>query len=157
MKCFEFGSGMLAFLVMIGSAQATAQVRGVTSCEGGDPQSCHYILRATEDLTGMLVSGDPGPLRRHLDPRALWVSTRGDVRSGEQLIASVAQDSRRATSMLDRANVRFFGDVAVVTWAESWTAPSLSVPAGRLAGVDTWVKRDGLWRIIATAESRLQP
>ena len=156
MKCSKFGLRMLVALSMTGSAQVIAQGGAVTSCDGGDEESCRYILRATEDLTGMLVTGDPAPLRRHLDPRALWVSTSGDVRSGEQLIAAVSGEARRATASLDRAYVRFCGDVAAVTWAESWTAPAASVTAGRLAGVDIWANREGNWRIVATAESRLQ-
>jgi hypothetical protein len=137
---------MLVALSMTGSAQVIAQVGPVTSCDGGDEESCRYILQATEDSTGMLVTGDPAPLRRHLDSRALWISTSGEVRSGEQLIAAVSGDARRATASLERANVRFFGNVAVVTWAESWTAPAACVPAGRLAGVDTWVDHDGTSR-----------
>lgn len=103
----------------------------------------------------MLTTGDPAPLRRYLDPRALWVSTRGEVRSGAQLIEAISRDTRRATATLDRAAVRFFGDVAIVTWAESWTAPGALVEAGRLAGVDTWARQRGRWRIVSTAETRL--
>jgi hypothetical protein len=157
MGCYKLRLMLLVGLSTCGSVQAIGQAGTATSCDGGDPASCRYILRATEDLTGMLVTSNPAPLRRHLDPRAIWISSRGDVRSGEQLIAAVAGDSPRASASLDRANVRFFGDVAVVTWAESWTAPGRNVPAGRLAGMDTWAKIKGRWRIVATAESRLQP
>lgn len=147
----------LAF-VLVGSSDATPAARQLSDgivCDGGDAISCRHIIQATRELTGMLTTSNPAPLRRHLDPRALWVSTTGVVRSGQELIQFISRDSPRATARLDGASVRFFGDVAIVTWSESWTAPGAAVPAGRLAGVDTWAKRRGRWRIIAIAESRV--
>ena len=150
---------LIAEVLLLSATIATTPVRtpaGRSSdCDGGDHYSCRYILAATEAFTGMLATGDPGPLRRNLDPRALWVSSGGEVRSGAQLIEAVSRDTRRATARLDHAKVRFFGNVAIVTWEESWTAPAAAVKAGRLAGVDTWVRRGRRWRVISTAETRL--
>jgi hypothetical protein len=121
-------------------------------CEGGRPGDCRAIVAATKALTRMLVTSDPAPLRRYLDPRALWVTASGATRSGDDLIASVRRDTPRAAARLDHVRVRFFGDTAMVVWRESWTAPGAS---GALAGVDTWVRRRGKWRIVTTAEYRV--
>ncbi len=139
----------------LASVSADAGSPKLTDCAGGDPKSCNYILAATAELTTMLTNSDPAPLRRHLDPRALWVSTRGEVRTGAELIEVVRTDTRRATARLDRANARFFGNVAIVTWEESWTAPGATAASGRLAGVDTWARRHGHWKLITTVETRL--
>ncbi|MHA6723727.1 nuclear transport factor 2 family protein [Sphingomonas sp. RS2018] len=97
---------------------------------------------------------NPAPLRRHLDPRAIWVASDGQVRSGAQLIDLVSRDARRATARLEYARVRFFSNVAIVTWRETWTAPDATVKAGELTGVDAWVKTDQRWRLVSTAEVR---
>ncbi|MGJ3628585.1 nuclear transport factor 2 family protein [Sphingomonas sp. MMS24-JH45] len=98
-------------------------------------RDCDEIV-ATAALTQMLVSSDPTPLRRYLDPRALWISASGATRSGDELIAFVRRDTPRSTARLDAVRVRFFGATAVVVWREfSWTAAGA---AGALAGVDSW-------------------
>ena len=122
-------------------------------CEGGDASSCLHIVAATRALTRMLVTADPAPLRQHLDPRALWISSTGVVRSGAQLIRMVRGDVPRATATLDNVRVRFFDRGAVVTWRESWTSPGAAVSSGTLAGVDMWIRRRGRWAIVATTES----
>ncbi|KQS01903.1 hypothetical protein ASG11_13840 [Sphingomonas sp. Leaf357] len=148
-----------ALLLATGMAATGAAAQNGTSiaCDGGDPESCRFILTVTAELTDMLKTGDPTPLQRHLDPRALWVQSNGKVLAGTELIAAVRRDVRRATSKLDRANVRFFGNVAIATWEESWTAPGAVHEAGRLAGVDTWAKHRNRWRIITTAETLPTP
>jgi hypothetical protein len=150
-------TGLLAAAGMVAGSSAVAQDGGALNCDGGDRNSCRYILAAEAELTNMLVTADPAPLRRHLDPRALWITTRGEVRSGAEFVDFISRDTRRATAKLERAHVRFFGDVATVTWEESWTAPGTSIPAGRLAGVDTWARQRGRWRLITMTETRLAP
>ena len=148
---------LVPLLVLNTAAQARSQANQVSDCVGGDHDSCRYILAATAAFTGMLTTGDPTPLRRYLSTRALWVSSGGEVRSGAELIEAVIRDTRRATASLEHAEVRFFGDVAIVTWRESWTAPDTAVKAGRLAGVDTWVRQGGRWMVVATAETGPAP
>lgn len=137
---------VVAQVGLVGAAASEA------ACDGGRPRDCREIVAATAALTQMLVTSDPAPLRRYLDPRALWVTASGAIRSGDDLIASIRRDTPRAAATLDHVRVRFFGDSAIVVWRESWTAPGAS---GALAGVDTWVRRRGKWRIVTTAENRV--
>ncbi|MEH3035838.1 MAG: nuclear transport factor 2 family protein [Sphingomonas adhaesiva] len=146
-----------ALLAMIATAPTASPGSAVTACHGGDRRDCRFILDATRELTTMLTSGDPAPFERYLDPRALWIGASGDIRSAAQLIDTVRRDDRRATARLDRATVRILDGVATVAWQESWTAPGAAVAAGRLAGVDTWVKRGRGWRIVSTVETRPTP
>ena len=149
---------ILALLVAASAAfsgPADAAPEGAASCNGGDRRSCAYIIAATTELTSMLVTANPRPLQRHLHPRALWVSTRGEVRTGAQLIEAITRDAPRAAARLDQVSVHFFGDTAIVTWQESWTSPKADPASGRLAGVDTWSRHRGRWRIVATTEAHL--
>ncbi len=157
MRTYALAALMLVLAGTADAAPAAAPANDERSCDGGDTVSCRYIIQATREFTSMLTTSDPAPLRRHLDSRALWVSTAGIVHTGEQLIQSVSRDSPRAVATLDRVNVRFYDNVAIVIWSESWTSPGAAVPAGRLAGVDTWARRRGRWRLVLTAESRVPP
>lgn len=148
---------LLATPAIIVAAPGGVTVEQPSTCDGGDGLGCRYILDATSSFANMLVTANPAPLQRHLDPRAIWVSSEGEVRSGAQLIDLVRHDMRRTTARLDHAQVRFFANVAVVTWQESWTAPAALVKAGRLAGVDTWVRRGRTWMVVSTVETRLKP
>lgn len=148
---------LLIIAGMIAASTASAQSDGAFRCDGGDRSSCRYILAAEAELTRMLVTAGPAPLHRHLDPRALWVTTRGEVRSGAEFVDFVSRDTRRATAKLDRADVRFFGDVAVVRWSESWTAPGTAAPAGTISGIDTWARQRGRWRIVVMTETPSAP
>jgi ketosteroid isomerase-like protein len=48
---------------------------------------------------------------------------------------------------LDYANVRFFGDTAIVQGSETWTKKGGH--KGRSIWIDTWVRRNGKWQIVA--------
>lgn len=155
MNNFTFAALTLVLAGTADAAAVAAQANAESNCDGGDAASCRYIIQATREFTRMLTTSDPAPLRRDLDLRALWISATGLVRTGEQLIQSVSRDRPRAAATLDRVNVRFFDNVAIVTWSESWIASGAAVPAGRLAGVDTWVRRRTSWKVVATAERRV--
>jgi hypothetical protein len=57
-----------------------------------------------------------------------------------------------ASSALIRSEVRQFGDTAVVRWHERWRDPA--GVEGQAFGTDTWLRRDGRWRIVASQETR---
>ncbi|WP_315760668.1 nuclear transport factor 2 family protein [Sphingomonas sp. Y38-1Y] len=150
-------TGATLLLAIPAASPIHAQVASPGTCDGGRASDCRLLLAATMAFTDMLRTADPTPLRRHLDPRALWITVDGKVRSGADLIETVGRDAKRATATIERADVRFFGDVAIVTWQESWTAPDAAVKQGRLAGVDTWAQRGRTWKLVKTAEVRLAP
>jgi len=153
----NFITVLSAVSAIIATAPAGLQNGRSRECDGADRSSCRYIFDATEAFTKMLVTADPAPLQRHLDPRALWILSDGQVRSGLQLIDTVRRDTRRATARLDHAHVRLFANVAIVTWRESWTAPDATVKVGQLAGVDTWFRHGRTWKVLSTVETRLNP
>jgi Domain of unknown function (DUF4440) len=51
---------------------------------------------------------------------------------------------------LDYANVRFFGDTAVVQGSETWTQKGGH--KGHSVWIDTWVRRNGKWQIVAATD-----
>jgi Domain of unknown function (DUF4440) len=51
---------------------------------------------------------------------------------------------------LDYANVEFFGDAAVVQGSETWTRKGGR--KGHFVWTDTWVRRNGQWKIVAAED-----
>ena len=60
---------------------------------------------------------------------------------------------------LDEAKVRFFGDgLAIVYGSEHAVGKDKSQPNAKVCQVwtDTWLKRDGIWKIIASHDNRAE-
>jgi hypothetical protein len=60
---------------------------------------------------------------------------------------------------LDEAKVRFFGDrLAVVYGSEDYVGKDKSQPNAKVCQVwtDTWLKRGGMWQIVASHDNRVE-
>ena len=51
---------------------------------------------------------------------------------------------------LDYAHIRFFGDTAVVQGSETWTRKDGR--RGHFVWIDTWIRHDGQWQIVAAED-----
>jgi len=138
------------------TAGAPAPARApVGSCTGpGDAAACDHIIAAEAQFAAMLVSGDPTPVETHLADDAVWTLGDGRTWTKPEAIAAIRTGPRMARSDLMRADVRLFGDVAVVQWIETWETQGPAGKPGRTFGTDTWCRRGGRWRIIASQEAR---
>ena len=139
------------------ATEAFARLSGrpIGSCRGAsDPAACDHIIEAETQFAVMLVSGDPKPVETYLADDAVWTLADGRTWTKPEAIVAISNGPRMAQSELARADVRMFGDVAVVQWIETWVTPGPTGGPGRTFGTDTWSKRDGRWRIIASQEAR---
>lgn len=73
------------------------------------------------------------------------------------MIALVRATPAHAEARLEQLTVRGHGGVAIAIWTEGWSDPGTPPRQGRVSGMDTWIERDGGWRIIATREARDAP
>ena len=48
--------------------------------------------------------------------------------------------------------VRFYGDAAVAQGSETWERRSGEPRKGRFVWTDTWIRRDGVWKIVASED-----
>ena len=119
-------------------------------CEG-EAAMCRTVIAAEQALARMLATADPAPFAGHLDEQAIYVTADGRQRTKAEMIALVRSSPAHAEATLDRLVVRGRGDVAISVWTESWRDPGKS---GVVSGMDTWMRQDGQWRIIATREAR---
>ena len=119
-------------------------------CEG-EAAMCRTVIAAEQALTQMLATADPAPFAKHLDEQAIYVTADGRQRTRTEMIALVRGTPPHAEARLERLVVRGFGDTAIAIWTEAWSDPGTT---GAVSGVDTWMRREGEWRIVATREAR---
>ena len=119
-------------------------------CEG-EAAMCRTVIAAEQAFAAMLATADPGPFAAHLDEQAIYVTADGRQRTKTEMIALVRGAPPHAEAWLERLVVRGFGDTAIAVWTEGWRDPGAS---GTVSGVDTWMKRDGGWRVVAAREAK---
>ncbi len=57
-----------------------------------------------------------------------------------------------SSNHLNDVKVRFYGDTAVAQGNESWERRTGTPKRGRFVWIDTWIRRNGKWQIVAVPE-----
>ena len=129
---------------------AVAQARDAS----GDEKE---ILRVEALLCRAFESGDAAALRRHMDDRFTLTSSRGEVTDFEQNVAEVAKREPRYEVFRNHdQKLRLYGDTAIVLGITTVRGTASGQPfAGDFQYTDTWIRRHGEWRIVASHASRL--
>ena len=115
------------------------------------------LLRAEAILCAAFESGDANTLRRHMDATFTQTSSRGEVTDFAQNLSEVAQREPRYEVFRNHdQKVRLYGDTAVVLGITTVKGISGGTPfAADFQYTDTWLRRDGTWKIVASHASRL--
>jgi len=115
------------------------------------------ILRIEKAICEAYRTGDAGYLREALDERYTLTDSRGTVVPREADIAEVEKgDPQYEVFRNHGQKLRLYGDAAIVN--------GITTVKGRSGGVafaadfqftDTWIYRDGLWKLAASHATRL--
>lgn len=141
----KISSGLFS-LVLVVLAAGTA--RAGDSYSQTDAEQ--YIKDSEAAWAESVATNDASVVKRILADDCVWVL------DGEVLLKPRAvSDAQRGpgdflSNHLDYANVRFFGDTAVVQGSETWTRKGGR--KGRFVWTDTWVRRNGQWQIVAAED-----
>jgi ketosteroid isomerase-like protein len=140
------GWWMMAMLLGAGSASARDAA-----------QDRHDLLQAEAVLCQAFEDGDADTLRQWMDASFTLTDSKGTVTDFAQNIDEVARrDPRYDVFRNHGQDVRLYGDAAIVT--------GITTIRGRSGGdafaadfqyTDTWVYRDGRWKLAASHASRL--
>jgi ketosteroid isomerase-like protein len=109
-----------------------------------------YIKDSASAWAESVATNDASVVKRILADDFVW------VREGEVLDKSCAVIGAQrgpgdfVSNHLDYANVRFFGDTAVVQGSETRTQKGGR--SGYFVLIDTWVRRGGIWQIVAAVD-----
>lgn len=97
------------------------------------------------------------PVERILADDFLGVSPDGKLYDKATMIADTRVAPKEYVSNhLNDVKVRFFGDTAVAQGNESWERRMGKPRHGRFVWIDTWIRRQGKWQIVA-AEDLIVP
>ena len=70
-------------------------------------------------------------------------------RKAEMVADTAGAPEYFASNQLGDVVVRFHGDMAVAQGSETWHRKKGSPAVGRFVWIDTWLKRNGRWQIVA--------
>lgn len=117
------------------------------------------ILRIEAELCRAFEEGDAATLRRHLDGTFTLTDSRGTVTGLEANIDEVERREPRYELFRNHSQqVRLYGDAAITTGVTTVKGSANGTPfAADFQFTDTWVYRDGGWKMAASHASRLQP
>lgn len=109
-----------------------------------------YIKQSEAAWAESVGTHDASVVKRILADDVIWVLD-GKVITKTQAVAGASQGADNFLSdHLEYANVRFFGDVAVVQGSENWIQKDGK--KGRFVWTDTWLRRNGQWQIVAAED-----
>jgi ketosteroid isomerase-like protein len=123
-----------------------------------DTASDEKEIRSVEAvLCRAFESGDAATLRKHMDATFTQTSSRGEVTDFEQNVAEVARREPRYEVFRNHdQKVRLYDDTAIILGITTvkGTADGKAFEAD-FQYTDTWIRRDGHWKIAASHASRL--
>ena len=156
-------ASLALLLMLMASPTLSAQTKGKPPSKGrqttSGPANAEQALRDIEhQWTEAFKNRDKDALNRILDDRFFFTDDKGQVFSKTQYIDAAIQAIKVESYSLDDMTVRVFGDAAVVAgrWAGKLTIDGKDA-SGAFRYTDTFVKRLGRWRVIASQETRVPP
>lgn len=115
------------------------------------------LLKLEQDWTNANLKADAAVLEHILADDYTWINPDGVLRTKAQNIALIKSGELVIPSMVtDDMKVRIYGDAAVVTGRNTFKATLEGKEInGQERWTDTWIKRDGRWRCVATHNSMI--
>ena len=141
---------IVLLILLLALTSASAAARSAT----GDEKE---ILRVEALLCRAFESGDAATLRKQMDATFTQTSSRGEVTGFEQNVAEVAKREPRYEVFRNHdQKIRLYGDAAIVLGITTVKGTADGQPfAGDFQYTDTWIRRNGEWKIAASHASRL--
>ena len=136
---------------------AGALLGAVVADARGVAQDEQELLRVEAALCRAFEAGDARMLRGGLDLGFTLVDSRGEVTDYERNIADVARREPRYDVFRNHEQrIRLYGDAAVVTGVTTVKGVAgKDAFAADFRYTDTWIRRDGHWKLAASHASRL--
>lgn len=112
-----------------------------------------YIKESERLWAESVVTGDTSAVERFLADDIVGVDPDGSIYNKAKELEETRQGPEDFVSNhLNDVKVRFYGDTAIVQGSESWVRRTGSPLRGRYVWIDTWMKRNGKWQIVASVD-----
>jgi ketosteroid isomerase-like protein len=109
-----------------------------------------YIKDSSSAWAESVATNDASVVSRILTDDFVWVREGRVLDKSHAVTLAQQGPGDLVSNHLDYANVRFFGDTAVVQGGETWTRKGGR--SGHFVFIDTWVERGGVWQIVAAVD-----
>lgn len=115
------------------------------------------LLHVEAELCHAVETGDAAVVKRDLDETFTLTDSRGAVTDYARNVADVAhRDPAYDVFRNHGQNVRLYGDAAIITGITTVKGRSgKDAFDGDFQYTDTWIRRDGRWRLAASHAGRL--
>jgi hypothetical protein len=115
------------------------------------------LIRRTQELYDAIVPGNQAPWKKYFADDCIFADEKGRVLDKPKLIADITplQAGYSGTIKIENAQSRIIGNTGVLSYdaAETETIFGQNLKA-RYHVTDTWLQRDGEWKIIASQAHR---
>jgi hypothetical protein len=112
-----------------------------------------YIVESERLWADSLATGKTSDVERILADDFIGVAPDGKLRDKAQIIVETrGSPVEFASNRINGVTVRFFGDTAVAQGSETWERRGVDHARGRFIWTDTWLRRHGQWRIVASED-----
>jgi ketosteroid isomerase-like protein len=134
---------------------ALAQSGATSAHDDAHAKDRAYIHQAESDWAESTATNDVAVLERILADDFVGVDIDGSHYSKADAIRDYrTKPAALVSNHLNEVAIRFYGDAAVAQGSESWKKKDGTL--GKFVWTDTWIKRDGTWRVVA-AEDLVPP
>jgi ketosteroid isomerase-like protein len=140
---------LFATVAMIACVGTAASARDVTATSTPQTEE-QRVLAAEDEYAAAEVSRDEATLRRLLDDRFVYNSSRGTTSGKEELIREVLGMAMVGQTLRERT-VLVEGDIAFIfgTADLRFAGPDRTETTSSLRYTSVYVNRQGLWRMLA--------
>jgi len=127
------------------------------AAQAADVDTQRELLRVEAELCHAVEVGDAAVAKRDLDETFTLTDSHGVVTGYARNVADVGHRDPAYNVFRNHAqNVRLYGDAAVITGITTVKGRSgKDAFDGDFQYTDTWIRRDGHWRLAASHASRL--
>lgn len=154
-------ASLIILLVLVAASVAVPQTKGkrTTKARQNKP-SVANIEQALNDLelqwNEAFKNRDRDALDRILDDQFIFTDDDGQVSNKTQYVDSVMRAIKVESYKLDDVTVRVYGDTGVVAgrWTGKFTVDGKDA-SGEFRYTDTFVRRLGGWRVVASQDTRI--
>jgi ketosteroid isomerase-like protein len=110
-----------------------------------------YITKSADDWAQAIAIGDTATIARIMADDFVGVSSRGELYDKKTMIKESLESANLFSPEVYNVSIRFFGKAAVAQGNETWTQLSDSTSIKSI-WTDTWIYRNGEWRIVAAQD-----
>jgi hypothetical protein len=115
------------------------------------------LVRRTQELYDAIVPGNQAPWKKYFADDCIFSDEKGRTMDKAKLVADITPMPAGYSGAIKIANVqsRIFGDTAVLSYDSSETETIFGQNlTARYHTTDTWLRRNGEWKIIASQAHR---